>query len=294
MIITRLIGGLGNQLFQYATARRLAHLHDVPLKIDTSGFIDYTLHKYSLHPFNIIEDIASAYDLYLIKKPYRKRLNQPFKFLKYAILRKNQITPIIDQTMGFYPEILSLPDNVYLDGYWQSEKYFKDIDQIIRTDFSIKRLPDKLNIKIGEQIADSESVSIHIRRGDYVNNPQTNQIHGVCSLEYYQKAISEMLMRIDRPKFYVFSDAPAWAKANISVESPIVFLTHNDASKNYEDLRLMSMCNHHIIANSSFSWWGAWLSKNSEKIVVAPKKWFASEPLNVLTEDLIPSSWELI
>jgi hypothetical protein len=292
MIIVRLFGGLGNQMFQYAVGRALAYRIDTELKLDISDYNGNPLRQYNLFPFNIIENFATMSDLDRVRKSFFAGVKSPIRLLKETLNRDIPIISIKERIIDFDLEILHLPDNVYLKGYWQSEKYFKDIEKIIRIEFGFKAIPDPLNKKIGQQIADGESVSIHVRRGDYVSNPQTLQVHGVCDVRYYQKAINKMCNKIDTPHFYVFSDDPMWAKANMSADAPIDFLTHNDTLKNYEDLRLMTLCKHHIIANSSFGWWGAWLNPNKEKIVIAPKKWFRTTTFKL--DDRFPSEWYLI
>jgi hypothetical protein len=292
MIIVQLIGGLGNQLFQYATARRLASIHNVPLKIDITRFFSYTLHSYSLHAFNIIENLAGEEDLIRVQKPFSTELKSPLKIIKTKLYRMDPIISVREKHFHFNPEILNLPDNTYLEGYWQSEKYFKDVEKIIRNELTFKIPPDPINKEFGDKILSVNSVSLHIRRGDYVTDPITNETHGVCDIEYYQKAIGEIVKIVANPHFFVFSDDPEWAKSHIKIDAPTEYVTHNDSSKNYEDIRLMSMCHHNIIANSSFSWWGAWLNSNPRKMVIAPKKWFRKPDIN--TEDLIPESWTLI
>ena len=159
---------------------------------------------------------------------------------------------------------------------------------MIRKEFTVKGMPDPINESYLEKIIDCESVSVHVRRGDYVSNPTTAQVHGFLGLEYYQKAMNTMLEKIDNPHFFVFSDDPEWTERNIKTDAPVTYIKYNGA-KNYEDLRLMSTCKHHIIANSSFSWWGAWLSPDRENIIIAPKRWFKSDKLNA--RDLIPEPW---
>jgi len=292
MIIVRLIGGLGNQMFQYAIGRSLAYRLNTELKLDISYFERNTLRQYHLFPFNIIQNFATLDDLNRVRKSYFVRLKSPIQLLKDTLNREIPIIPITERFVDFDPEILNLPDNVYLNGYWQSEKYFKDIEEIIRNEFRIKIPPDPFNKKIGEQIQYEESVSIHVRRGDYVSDPETNQAHGVCNIEYYQKAVNEIITRVNNPQFYLFSDDPDWAKANITAPAPIVFITQKDWTKSYEDLRLMSLCKHHIIANSSFSWWGAWLAKNEGQIVIAPSKWFTTIKWNYA--DRLPPDWMIL
>jgi Glycosyl transferase family 11 len=175
-----------------------------------------------------------------------------------------------------------------LDGYWQSEKYFIDCSKLIRKDFTFKNELDSYNLKLKSKIDKTNSVSIHIRRGDYVNNLNTNATHGLCSIDYYIKAVNYITERIESPYFFVFSDDIEWAKKNIMLNFPCQFISHNIGSKSYLDMQLMSLCKHNVIANSSFSWWGAWLNSNDNKIVIAPRKWFA---VNTDICDLIPSNW---
>lgn len=290
MIIVRLIGGLGNQMFQYALGRQLAVKNNTTLKLDIQAFKDYKLRNYDLDCFNILGNIATPDDLSGFIPSSDRLISKIGKHISVRLKGVQQIQYIKEQTFSFQPEILDLEDNVYLDGYWQSEKYFFDIKNIIRKDFTVKLPPDPINESIMKEIAECESVSIHIRRGDYVSNPITNQYHGFLGLEYYQKAIRLILEKVGSPHFFVFSDDPEWASENIKTDSPITYIKHN-GDKNYEDLRLMSTCKHHIIANSSFSWWGSWLSRNEEKTVIAPKKWF-NAILDI--KDIYLDSWHKI
>jgi hypothetical protein len=146
------------------------------------------------------------------------------------------------------------------------------------------------NEEMAHRIGGEESaVSIHVRRGDYVSDAGTNRFHGTCSVDYYHDAVDRISGFAPASHFFVFSDGIDWAKENLRLRQPVTYVDFNDGEKNYEDLRLMSLCKHHIIANSSFSWWGAWLNPNPDKIVIAPKKWFNDPSIN--TDDLIPNSW---
>lgn len=288
MIITRLIGGLGNQLFQYAVGRQLAIKNDTVLKVDISSYETYKLRKYSLNAFNIQENFASPEEVTkftlqsqgFFNRFLSKRLN---KSPKPASLH------IIEKHFHFDPEILHLPDNVYLDGYWQSEKYFVDISEVIRQECTVKFPQKGKDKELAESIAASEAVSLHVRRADYVANPQTNQIHGICVPEYYTCGIERICQMVKNPHFYVFSDDIEWVRQNLELPVSTTFVDHNGADRNYEDLRLMSQCRHHIIANSTFSWWGAWLNPNPNKIVIAPMSWFNNN--KACTDDIIPEGW---
>lgn len=289
MVIVRLFGGLGNQLFQYATARRVAHINNVPLKLDVSGFESYKLHRYSLKHFNILEEFASSDE---IARFNGRGLVCHISLWVQKLLPHYRRKRVIERHFNFDANILKISDNVYLNGYWQSEKYFKDIETLLRQELTLKAAPDSANVAMGEWIRGVRSVSLHIRRRDYVSDPATQQIHGTCSLDYYAAAIAKLSEGVEDPYFFVFSDDPQWAQENLKLEHPTTFVTHNGPDKNYEDLRLISLCQHHIIANSTFSWWGAWLSVNPDKLVFAPQKWFRTLDRN--SDDIMPETWERI
>lgn len=291
MIIVRIMGGLGNQMFQYAAGRQLAATHNTVLKLDILDFKNYNLHAYSLSAFNIKESIATQEEIQLFKEPDTSSLQKKIKKL-FGFPNKLGITHIRENQYHFAPEILTMHDSVYLDGYWQSEKYFSDISDIIRNEFTIKLPQIGKNLTLTQQITSCESVSLHVRRGDYVTDAKTNTIHGTCDLDYYARCIEHLSHKIHHPYFFIFSDDPDWAEKNLRITHPVTFINHNGPQKNYEDLRLMSQCRHHIIANSSFSWWGAWLGQHQDTIVYAPKRWFNSPSFN--TQDLLPETWTRI
>ena len=196
---------------------------------------------------------------------------------------------VFEESFTFDERIMKLKGNLYLDGYWQTEMYFKSIRNELLDDFEIKSSPSGENSSMLDLICKSNSVSVHIRRGDYVNNAETFQKHGVSSMEYYNKAINYINKRVENTHFFIFSDDIEWVRQNFTIKHAIHFIGFNDASKNFEDLRLMKNCKHNIIANSSFSWWGAWLNENPNKIVIAPANWF--NDISVNTNNLIPSDW---
>lgn len=291
MIIVRIIGGLGNQMFQYAAGRQLAAAHNTILKLDISDFKDYPLRDYDLSAFNIKELFATPEEILLLKEPdtgsFKKKLK---KLLRRP--SKVGITHIREKQYHFDPKIPTMPGSIYLDGYWQSEKYFSDIADIIKNEFTVKLPQTDKNMELAQQITSCESVSLHVRRGDYVTDAKTNTIHGTCDLDYYARCIEHLTQKVHRPCFFIFSDDPEWTERNLRITHPVTFIDHNGAKRNYEDLRLMSQCRHHIIANSSFSWWGAWLGQHQNTIVYAPKRWFNSPSFN--TQDLLPETWARI
>jgi hypothetical protein len=269
LVITRLIGGIGNQMFQYAMARRMAYRHQETLKLDITGFKEYPLRDYYLHQFNIIGEIATDAEINYLKT---RRIKEEF--------------------FHFDPWILRLQGELYLEGYWQSEKYFKDIANVIRAEFTVKAPLSGVNFELADRIKSCEAVAVHFRRGDYVTNPVTNQYHGVCPPEYYQRAMRKLANQVSNLHFFLFSDDPEWVEKTVQFECPLTIVATNGNAQPHEDIRLMSFCKYHIIANSTFSWWGAWLASYPQKIVYAPKKWF--NMTNLYIRDLIPEEWNLL
>jgi len=287
MIIVQLRGGMGNQMFQYAAGRCLSLRHKVPLKLDLSPFQNDKLRNYSLSAFTIAEEFAGPADLERVKTPF-SNLKNVLTGLRSSFGGMVPIGYKKETQFQVDPEFFHLPDNTYLEGYWQSEKYFKEIEWTIRNDFLMKVSLNN-NEGIAEKIKNCNAVSVHIRRGDYISNPETRKTHGVCNPEYYKNAADIMAQGLTDPEFFIFSDDIGWAKKNLELPAPFHFVTDQNSSNEHDDLQLMTLCRHHIIANSSFSWWGAWLSQNPDKIIIAPKKWFSRPELD--TRDLIPDSW---
>jgi hypothetical protein len=285
MIITKLIGGIGNQMFQYAIARSIAYTNQTDFKMDITGFETYTLREYELGHFNIIEHFAKNEEIQRYKE--KKSFCTAFFGKLFPNLQDYRYYKE-KRTFHYDPGVFKLKGNVYLDGYWQTEKYFKSVGDIIKNDFTVKTEPDEKNRALLDNIKNCNAVAVHIRRGDYVLDPQISSRRGTCSLNYYRKSVDIIAKRISDPHFFVFSDDPKWTKENIKIDFPTTYITHNEPNKGYEDLRLMRHCNHFIIANSSFSWWGAWLSRNSDKMVLAPKRWKKD---GTDTKDLIPGGW---
>ncbi|MFH0846038.1 MAG: alpha-1,2-fucosyltransferase [Patescibacteria group bacterium] len=298
MIIVKLTGGLGNQMFQYAIGRALAEKNKTELKLDISWFNhikkNTTPRKYELGIFNIVEKIANNDEIKKLKK-YKKINN--WKYLFYNLFFSDNSIYITEKPNNFNKKILENSNkDIYLDGYWQNEKYFsaqdgfisngKNIKNIIREEFTLKNEFSIKNQKLKGIIENTNSISIHIRRSDYINNKKTNKIYEICSLDYYQNAIQKISEKFKDLKIFVFSDDIWWAKENFKTEFSITFVEEN---KNYEDLILMSLCKHNVIANSSFSWWGAWLNPNPDKIVIAPEKWFTDLEKNKYNP--IPLTW---
>ncbi len=276
-------------MFQYAAARALSLRLDKALKVDTSDFSEYKLHQgFELDRlFNVSVEIASVSDLKLILGWQKNRLMRRI-FRRPQLKQFRHRNYVVEPYFNYWDGINQLKGNIYLEGYWQSEKYFMGFSDEIRANFTFKLPLSIKNNEISTHISQVNAVSLHVRRGDYANSPKTTATHGLCSLDYYRAAIDYVTAHVIQPHFFVFSDDIAWVKANLNIDSSVFFIDHNTNQESYNDMRLMSLCKHNIIANSSFSWWGAWLNQNTEKIVIAPKQWF-SKPTDA--SDLIPAGW---
>jgi len=290
MIIVELTGGLGNQMFQYAAGRALARRHNTTLKLDVSRYSAIpegeTPREYQLDLLSISSERATDSDLANVSAPPKgiRRL-WPSRLSNRG---RGGCTVFQEHLGRVNSQFFSLPDNTCLCGYWQSERYFQPIGDLIRREFEPAGPWSARNRQLAAEMADANSVSLHVRRTDYVTDERTRLHHGTCSPEYYATCMAEIADRIGSPHFFLFSDDPDWVRDNITTPFPKTVVDHNaSADAAVFDLKLMSLCKHNIIANSSFSWWGAWLNGNPGKIVLAPSRWFALRQ----AEELLPHSW---
>ncbi len=291
MIVVKLIGGLGNQLFQYAAGTALANYHKTELYLDlsylnadTNGA--YTKRKFELDKFNIQSKIADAGIL----------RNFNFNENKVSVKLKKLLPGLFSKMIfnehqfNFHSNFLKFPATTYLNGYWQSEKYFNSFRGKLLSEIMLRSPFSEGAVAIAKNIQCANSVSLHVRRGDFVSLKSANHFHGHLELDYYKLAFEKISSKIKNPTFFVFSDDMDWCKANFDFISSKEFIDgESNGITTHEELILMSYCKHNIIANSSFSWWGAWLNQNANKVVIAPQNWFADKKIN--TNDLIPSSW---
>jgi len=294
MIIVSLFGGLGNQMFQYACGKVVAKNLNTELKFDISHITDrtprnnFTYRDYELGVFNIKDEIATIEEVRQFipdlwnSKEYIKQLYKLKRLFngKSLYLEKSKFT--------YNKDIELVKDNTFLYGYFQTERYFENHRNELLQDFMLKDQIDKINSSLINQLKSENSVSIHIRRGDYINSP----FEILDIQDYYKKAIELIQERVETPSFYIFTNDYLWTEENFSsfdIKKTIVKFNKNDLS--YLDMILMSNCKHNICANSSFSWWGAWLNTNPDKIVLAPEKWFKNSNYIESTSDLIPSEW---
>lgn len=292
--LVKLNGGLGNQMFQCAFAYVLAKKSNSQVLFDFSYFEEVpddknvVIRPFELNFFNTDCKKASGDDLKKVvhadnRSIISKILWKIFKIGKCKP-RKNIITQ--KKAYEFDKKLFNNLDYYYYDGYFQNEKYFKDYrDEILKL-FSLNETLDEKNQAILDNILQTNSVSIHVRRGDYVTLKSANDFHGVCTLDYYKKAIKYISKRIKNPHFFLFSDDIGWVMDNLKTDYPFTVIDFNPL-KGWMDMNLMKNCKHNITANSSFSWWSAWLNDNPDKIVIAPEKWI----LQKSKCNIIPKNW---
>lgn len=283
MLIVNITGGLGNQMFLYAYAKALEQ-KGYKTKLDISGFETYKLHGgYMLDKYNISLSVASKNE---ISRYYKRDLLS--KLLRR--LGKKDKKVLIDDSFVFNKKWLEIEDDRHIIGYFQSEKYIKEIRDTLLQEFSIKEGISSFTKEIEKEILSIQnSCSLHIRRGDYLLQQNIN-IHGFTGLEYYKKAIEMITQNHKDMQFFIFSDDIEWSKENLNIEN-VTYIDSKEKRIPHEDIYLMSLCKHNIIANSSFSWWGAWLNQNKDKIVIAPKRWFADEKLEKQSIDIVCDGW---
>ena len=297
MIVVKLFGGLGNQLFQYAFGKKISLKTNQKLYLEMEyGFKnDPYRRSYNLSPFSIQENLLKndpiSIDLdhlSIDKKHWQGKIKN------YLIgLKRHDWHLIREKNLEYDDSIEVKTKHAYLDGYWQSENYFKDVRDEIIQDIQLKAPLQNENAKISKKMSEVTSVSLHIRRthGIEMAGKIHHKIHGGLDLDYYQRAIEMIASKHPNLELFVFSDDIKWAKENFKSNFPTEFMSQNDDAHNYLDLILMSHCKHQIIANSTFSWWGAWLNQNPEKVVIAPNMWFVDQEMNAQTKDLIPTEW---
>ena len=286
MVITKITSGLGNQLFQYALGRQLAVQNHTHLWFDLRYYHQTyetdTPRHFKLDRFRIDYDVLDSSPWLYVSKATR-------------LLPGRSLQPFFDtrkeQQFHLDPGILlAKAAFITLDGFWQSESYFIDSEAVIRKELTFSRTVGPHFDQYRQQIEQATTpVSVHIRRGDYVNHPEFSQSFGALGLDYYEAAMARISKQFPNSSLFVFSDDPDWVQQHMPFDLPHVFVVNTGADADVDDLHLMSLCHHHLIANSSFSWWGAWLNPRLEKVVIAPKQWFSNKPWN--TDDLTPKAW---
>lgn len=286
MIEINITGGLGNQLFQYACARQLQKRYNDkiilnPYEMNTDvNARDFVLDKFHLN--SRVEINNNKMPWYVHRRSIvGKLLRKVFPQIYFMIAKKFGAYVWYQDT--YYPIDHTAPATIYLGGYWQSPKYFEGVIDEVKHEINLIESYSGQNMELINKIECSNSVCVHIRRGDYVNTD-----YDVCTLNYYKKAMEEMKNLLEKPVFFVFSDDLSWCKKNLTVVSSIIFV--DNQNPDYVDLSIMKKCKHYIISNSSFSWWAQFLGINEEKIVIAPSKWHKVSD----SRELYLDSWKVI
>lgn len=289
MIIVKIIGGLGNQMLQYAFYKALIN-SGIEAKIDISGFKNYKAHNgYELERvFGVKPNYATLDECYKLGMPktdifnrVKRRLYRELGIFNFSSTYYEQ-SP--EESVQYLPQIFNGKDNMYLFGFWTSYKYFENIYNEILAEFTFARKLDMKNQKIKEEMESCNSVSLHVRRGDFL---KLDLFHNICTIDYYRKSIKYIMDRREDLRFYVFSNDIDWCKEHLLIEN-VKYIEHNKGNNSYKDMQLMSFCKHNIIANSTFSLWGGHLNSNKEKIVCCPSRFLN---LPVEQHDITPFDW---
>lgn len=299
MLIARIIGGIGNQLFQYATARAIslklnrkllldiAWYNNVYKQEDQSDLNATTLRDFLLNYFNIQSRVINKIHLDWIKRLEIKSINSNFyKFLKVGPLNFFSYTPVNHN--NFSLDYIREHSHVYLTGHWQNNDIIEKYKNILYNDLILKHPLSVNNQDHLNSISTTNSVAIHVRRGDYISNPNSRKVHASCSNNYYYKSRAFIQYKITNSHYFIFSDDIKWVKDNLDFTTNTTFINNNGPV--YEHLFLMSQCKHQITANSTFSWWAAWLNTNPQKIIITPQYWYNDKHLNE-TVIRIPNEW---
>lgn len=284
-VVVGLSGGLGNQMFQYAAGRSLAVRLGVPLVLDLSWFGGQQERQFSLSPFRI--EAAQRFQCPWFPPKGRAMASR----LSRRLLPRIMGVPVWREPHFHYSaDYLALSGPVFLEGYWQSERYFREIRPLLLQEFALREPFPTACEEVLKEISAYDAICVHVRRGDYLSNPVAAKVHGTCPVNYYSAGVRELCQGLARPHCFVFSDDPAWVRASLAFDCPATVVDVNGANDAHLDLALMAACRHFLIANSSLSWWGAWLGERPGKRVIAPARWFLTRDKD--TRDLLPDSWQ--
>jgi hypothetical protein len=289
MIVVRLMGGTGNQMFQYALGRALSLKHKCALKLDLTFLLDrtprdrFSYRSYELGAFNIRGEIAKREE---VPVTYRRYFSGRLSLVLDSLRRRMSPRSTSERQFHFDPAVLDIRDSAYVEGYWQSPKYFEDFKDVIRSEFTLRQmLPDPAE-ELRAQIAEERSVCVHVRRGDFVGN----SMYLSLGQDYYLAGLRLVAEKIPAARVYVFSDDIDWCRANLRFSEATTYVDDRYAGPApAHHLALMSACRAFVISNSTFAWWAAWLNRDPDKLVIAPKRWFLDPTIN--TNDLIPDTW---
>jgi len=300
MIVSWLTGGLGNQMFQYAAGLALAERRRTVLKLDVSWFREYSEHeahnRYALSCLNVSEQFATQEEINRLRgvpltrtERWSLALARRLRLRAYERLLAQSGRSHHPPTFAFYPEFFDLPDNTHLGGMFQSEKFFAPVANLLRLQFTFRYPPPPNVAALAERIRSSPSVALHFRRGDYVRNSDFAKNIGTLGVDYYRAALHLLKERNPHATVYVFSDDIDAIAREFPIDGPHEFVRCVDHWHPWDKIRLMSLCEHIAIANSTFSWWAAWLNPSPNKLVIAPDPWFNNGSLD--DRDIVPAPW---
>lgn len=286
MKIVNILGGLGNQMFEYAMYLALKDAHpQEEIKVCTRSFGGYGLHNglEIQRIFGVELPEASLWELTKVAYPIFNY--KAWQVMNHYLPNRKSMTMGTTAIPFDYSQV-TREDNAFYDGYWQNEGNFKHVRNKILNAYTFPEFADERNVELAERLNSAISVSCHVRRGDYLKEPNMC----VCTPSYYARALTLMNERVNPKLYVIFSDDIQWCKENLSGligDREVVFVDWNKGEDSFRDLHLMTLCKHNIIANSSFSWWGAWLNQNEDKVVIAPEVWMNKPIVN----DPICSDW---
>lgn len=303
MIITWLSGGLGNQMFQYAAGLALAERRRTVIKLDVSWFRDdpaYEGHnRYALSCFNLTEQFATQEEIDRVRgvqltrtERWAASLARAARLRQYAQRHTAPANWHQPPTFAFYPQFFEQPDNTYLNGMFQSEKFFAGAADLLRLHFSFRYPAQPEVAALASRIRSGPSAAVHFRRGDYQRNASFAREIGALDLAYYHRAAALLRERSPEATLYIFSDDIEAVAREFTPEGPHEFVRCVQPWHAFDKIRLMSLCDHLAIANSTFSWWAAWLNPSPDKLVIAPDPWFAQSEHD--SSDVVPASWTRI
>lgn len=295
MIVSRIDGGLGNQLFQYAFGWYTAQRNNVNLVLDLSAYEDQPEHGYLLDQLQIEARTLQSKDLERIPSRYQSALKRPslatkileWPLRKLAIL-DSRLSRTKEKPFGFKERYLSIGNNRYLVGYWQSERFFPGIRSDLLRQFRPAKVSDQTS-SLAERMYGRPSIALHVRRGDYLTNPSAASIYERLTLDYYRSCLADRLSEKPNSEVYIFSNDLDWCRQEFDLSQQTYFVDHNDGSTAHEDMLLISHAQCCIIANSTFSWWGAWLNDRKDRVVYAPSRWF--KPGTLDGTHILPAEW---
>jgi len=292
MVIVQLEGGLGNQLFQYAVGRALALRTHTELRLDLGQLGDGRYRPYRLGIFDLEARPAGKGEVpFEFRQWHRSRLGRKvFGHLPRSFLKHVRGGPRVVRESGFAfdDSVAPVTGDVYLVGFWQSPRYFDDAAEVIRSDLALS--PGRVGVRadLAAEVGKDGTVSVHVRRGDYVSHA----LMSPCSVAYYERALELLATRVQLRRVYVFSDDITWARDELQFAVPTIFVSASGGGSDTADFFLMGLCQHHIIANSSFSWWAAWLGRHLDGYVISPSRWFNDATID--TRDLRPADWLVV